>query len=301
MVGNAYGPGRTRWTSSTGWLMVGSAAAAVLCSLIGVSPYPPLAVEAGLAGASALFAVCWVAASLHARRTPPRADLRKRPPGRPRGRLLRIVLAFGIPVATFAALVVCFTGSGEEGRRSERLERAGYDRHEARIARLTGEPEHHPATDDDDESYTTDVVLSVPYHGGPRDVAVEGVTTGKYPEPGTTAEVYFAPAHPEAGVGIRPARSYRKVWITVFLAVVLTPWPFMAGAAIKSYIEPRALEKMRRFDAGTHLPALGILLLGVLALLPLALEVPVAGSTRLWALLALPAPALALAWTARRA
>lgn len=301
MVGNAYGPGRTRWTSATGWLMAGSAAAAVLCAIAGVSPYPPLTVEVGLAGASALFAVCWVAASLHARRVPPRPDLRKRPPGRPRGRLLRIAIAFGIPFATFAALVVCFTGSGEEGRHSERLERAGYDRHEARIVRLTGEPEHSPATDDHDAYYTADVVLSVPYDGGPRDVAVEGVTTGKYPEPGTTAEVYFAPAHPEVGVGIRAARPYGNVWITVFLALVLAPWPFVAGAAIKSYIEPRALEKMRRFDAGTHLPALGLLLLGVLALLPLALEVPVAGFTRLWAPLALPAPALALAWMARRA
>ncbi|MEU9719885.1 hypothetical protein [Streptomyces sp. NPDC047976] len=305
-MGNTYEPGRTRWTGTAGWLMVGSAAAAVLCALAGVSPYPPLALEACLAGASALFAACWVAASLHARRVPRKVDLRKadprrRPPERPRGRLLRIVLAFGIPIATFAAFVVCFTGSGEEGRRSERLERAGYDRHEARIVRLTGQPVHRPATDDNDESYTTDVVLSVPYEGGPRDVAVEGVTTGKYPEPGTTAKVYFAPAHPEVGVGTWPARPYGSEWITLFLAIVLCPWPFVAGAAIKSYIEPRALERMRRFDPGTHLPALGLLLLGVLALLPLALEVPVAGFTRLWAPLALPAPALALTWMARRA
>ncbi|GLX18816.1 MULTISPECIES: hypothetical protein [Streptomyces] len=299
-MGNTYGPGRTRWTGTTGWLMVGSAAAAVLCAIVGVSPYPPLTVEVCLAGSSALFAACWVAASLHARRVPPRTELRKRPPGRPRGRLLRIVLSFGIPLATFAALVLCFTESGEEGRRVERLERAGYDRHEARIVRLAGEPVHHPATDDDDAYYSTDVVLGVPYDDGPRDVAVAGVSTRERPAPGVTAEVFFAPGHPEVGVGTSPARAGGEL-IAVIFFIALGPWPFVAGAAIKSYMEPGALERMRRFDPGTHLPALGLLLLGVLALLPAALDVPVAGSTRLWALLALPAPALALTWTARRA
>ncbi|MFF2195758.1 hypothetical protein [Streptomyces sp. NPDC058157] len=301
MVGNAYGPGRTRWTSATGWLMVGSAAAAALCAITGVSPYPPLTVETCLAGASALFAACWVAASLHARRVPSEVDLCKADPrGRPRGRPLRIVIAFGVPVATFAALVVCFTGSGEEGRRVERLERAGYDRHEARIVRLAGEPVHHPATDDDAEYYSTDVVLSVPYDDGPRDVAVTGVSTRERPGPGTTAQVFFAPGHPEAGVGTSPARSADGLIAVIFL-IVLGPWPFVAGAVIKSSMEAAALERTRRFDPGTHLPALGLLLLGVLALLPLALEVPVAGSTRLWAPLALPAPTLALWWVARRA
>ncbi|RSS35566.1 hypothetical protein EF912_36090 [Streptomyces sp. WAC07061] len=300
-MGDTHGPGRTRCTSTTGWLMVGSAVAAVLCAIVGVSPYPPLVVETGLAGASAFFAACWVAASLHARRVPPGADLRKRPPGRrPRGRLLRIVLAFGVPVATFAALVLCFTESGEEGRRVERLERAGYDRHEARIVRLAGEPVHHPATDDGDAYYSTDVVLSVPYDDGPRDVPVTGVSTVERPGPGTTAEVFFAPGHPEVGVGTSPARTGGGLIAVVFF-IALGPWPFVAGAAIRSYMEPEAVEKMRRFDAGTHLPALGILLLGVLALLPVALDVPVAGFTRLWALLALPAPALALTWAARRA
>ncbi|MEU3723023.1 hypothetical protein [Streptomyces sp. NPDC031705] len=299
-MGNTYGPGRTRWTTTTGWLMLASAVAAVLCALVGVSPYPPLTTETSLAGASVLFAACWVAASLHARRLPPKADLRKRPPGR-RNRALIHVIAFGVPLATFAALIMCFTESGEEGRRTERLERAGYDRHEARIVRLAGEPEHTPATDDGNEHYTTDVIVRVPYDSGPRDVAVAGVHTGKRPEPGATAEVYFAPAHPEVGVGTSPVRAPAGLLVTAIFLITLGPWPFIAGAAIKSSMEPEYVDRLRRFDARTHLPALGLLLLGVLALLPVALGVPVAGFTRLWAPLALPAPALALTWVARRA
>lgn len=74
-----YEPGRTRWTTTTGWLMPTSALGAVVCSLAGVSPYPPLAVELALAGASAAFAVCWAAASHPAGRRPPKVSLAKAP------------------------------------------------------------------------------------------------------------------------------------------------------------------------------------------------------------------------------
>ncbi|WP_225798987.1 hypothetical protein [Streptomyces sp. NK15101] len=60
------------------------------------------------------------------------------------------------------------------------------------------------------------------------------------------------------------------------------------------------LHRLRRFEPGVHLPALGILLAGLVLLLPMALEFQVAGLDRPLALLAVPAPALALTWLVKR-
>ncbi|MFF4370219.1 DUF3592 domain-containing protein [Streptomyces sp. NPDC001594] len=296
-----YAPRRTRWTTTTGWLMLASALGAVLCSLAGVSPYPPLTVELALAAASAVFAACWAAASYLAGRGPSKVVLTKAPAARRPDRVLRNLLAFGVPFATAAALVVAVTGSSEEGKRTERLERAGYDRHRAEIVRLTGVPDHTPPSDDDEGSYETDAVLRVPYDDGPREVPVKDVPTKDAPAPGTAVDVWFAPAHPEVGVGTRLSSRPMTPVITIGLFVLLGPWPLMAGAYIRSELSPEAVRRLRRFEPATHLPALAVLLLGVLALLPVALEIEVAGLSRLWTVLAIPAPALALTWVARRA
>ncbi|MFJ8214162.1 DUF3592 domain-containing protein [Streptomyces sp. NPDC096033] len=300
-----YEPRRTPWTTTTGWLMLTSALAAVVCSLAGVSPYPPLTVEISLAGASAVFAACWAAASYLAGRRLPKVSLSKTPPapapGRRPARLLRHLLAFGVPFATAAALVVAYTGPGEDGRRSERLERAGYELHRAEIVRLTGEPDHTPANEDHDGYYETDAVLRVPYDDGPREVPVKAVYTKGAPGPGTVVDVYYAPAHPEVGVGTRSVSKRSTPVITLGLFLFTGPWLIIAGAWIRSELSPASLRRFRRFDPATHLPALAILLLGVLALLPVALEAEVAGFSRLWAVLAFPAPILALMWVARRA
>ncbi|RKT06162.1 hypothetical protein BX286_4200 [Streptomyces sp. 3211.6] len=299
-----YEHARTGWTTTTGWLMLASALGAVVCSLAGVSPYPPLTVEIALAGASTAFAVCWAVASYLAGRRPPKVSLTKAPPTpapRRQGRVLRYLLSFGVPFATAAALVVAATGSSEDGKRTERLERAGYDLHRAEIVRLTGEPDHTAATDDRDGYYETDVVLRVPYDDGPREVPVKAVYTKDAPAPGSAVDVYFAPAHPEVGVGTRSVFRRSAPLLTVGLCALLGPWLIIAGASVKSELSRAALRRLRRFEPATHLPALAILLLGVLALLPVALETEVAGFSRLWTVLAVPAPVLALLWVARRA
>ncbi|MFH7595780.1 hypothetical protein WDV06_11850 [Streptomyces racemochromogenes] len=302
-----YAPRRTRWTATTGWLMLASALGAVVCSLAGVSPYPPLAVESALAAASALFAAGWAAASHLAGRRPPKVSLVKAPPGpaapaaRRPGHVLRYLLSFGVPFATAAAVVVAVTGSSEEGRRTERLERAGYDRHGAEIVRLTGEPDRTPPTDDHDGYYETDAILRVPYDDGPREVPVRAVLTQDAPAPGASVDVWFAPAHPEVGVGTRSVFHRTAPLVTVGLCALLGPWLIIAGASLASELSPAALRRLRRFEPATHLPALAVLLLGVLALLPVALGTEVAGFSRLWTVLAVPAPALAVVWVARRA
>lgn len=284
--------------------MLTSALAAVVCSLAGVSPYPPLTVELALAGASTAFAVCWAVASHLAGRRPPKVSLAKAPAApapRRQGRLLRHLLSFGVPFATAAALVVAATGSSEDGKRTERLERAGYDRHRAEIVRLTGEPDHTPPSDDHDGYYETDAVLRVPYDDGPREVPVRAVHTKTAPGPGTAVDVYFAPAHPEVGVGTRSVFNRSALLITAGLCILLGPWLIIAGASIRSEMSAASLRRLRRFEPATHLPALAVLLCGALALLPVALETEVAGFSRLWTVLAVPAPVLALTWMARRA
>ncbi|MFJ4779263.1 hypothetical protein [Streptomyces sp. NPDC088762] len=309
---DAYGPGRSRWTTTTGTLMVASALGAIACALVGVSPYPPLTVEVGLAGASAFFAGCWVVASYRARvgppapwgalDKPPATVTRPAKPPAPRrpGNLLRYVFAFGVPLATAAALVVAFTVSGEEGRRAERLQRAGWEHHEVSIVRLTGPPDHTPPSDDTDGYYNTDVIVRVPYESGPRDVTLEAAYTREAPEPGMAVDTYYSPGHPELGVGSRPVPEHMGVFVLVMLAIVGGPWFIIGGALIKTQAKPEDLRRLRRFHPATHLPALAILLAGLVLLLPVALEFEVAGLRRLPAFLASLTPGLAVTWVVRR-
>ncbi|MFC9298341.1 hypothetical protein ACFTWH_16670 [Streptomyces sp. NPDC057011] len=293
---DTYGPGRSRWTTTTGWLMVASALGALACSLIGWSPYPPLTVEVALAGASAFFAGCWVVASYRARLGP----VGKPPARRRTSRVLRWVFAFAVPFATAAAIIVTVTGSSEDGRRTELYEQAGWDHHEVEIVRLDGEPDYTPPSDDSAGHYTTDVIVRVPYAGGPQELALEAAYTKGAPEPGVHVDAYYAPGHPELGVGTEPAHDRGVLLVFGILAITLGPWFIIGGALIKSETEPEDLDRLRRFHPATHLPALAILLTGLVLLLPVALEFEVAGFDRLPAALAVPTPALALTWVAKR-
>ncbi|MEU0403775.1 hypothetical protein ABZ318_26800 [Streptomyces sp. NPDC006197] len=297
-----YTPGRSAATTITGWGMVLGATAAVGASLWGVSPYPPLVPELVLAGVAVLFAVGWVVASYRAAGRDddpydkPYRETRSPNPALP------YLFAFGIPFAAVTAFLTVFTGSSDYGRETERLERAGYDEYAVTVVRLADEPEFHEGDQDHDPYYLTDLTLRIPYEDGPREVTVPAMYT-RYepPVPGTEVDVYFAPRDPEAPVA-ENAERYGSRGIVMFAAAVWGgPWVLIAGGIMKSQMDEDDLHKLRRFRPRVHLPALGILLAGVVLLLPMALEFQVSGFDRLPAFLAAFTPPLALTWVARTA
>lgn len=198
-MGRTYEPGRSRWTTATGWLMVTSALAAIGCALADFPPVAPLSAELALAGAAVFFAGCWAVASHLARLGP----LEKRPAA----------------------------GPGEPSR-----------------------------------------VLPWGYAAG----------------------------HPELGVGTESPTDRTPLWLLIVFAVAVVPWFIVPIFIIKSQTDPERLHALRRFRPGVHLPALAILLTGVVLLLPTALEFEVAGFHRLPAAVAALTPALAMRSAVRR-
>ncbi|WP_395361347.1 DUF3592 domain-containing protein [Streptomyces sp. YH02] len=294
-------PGRSAATTVTGWGMVLSWAATVAASLWAFSPYPPLIPELALAGVTVLFAVGWVVASYRARARA-RDPLSKpyRETRRP-NRLLPYLIGFGIPFATFAAFLTVFTVSSSYGRETERLERVGYDEYRVGVVRLAGKPEFHPGDSDRDPYYLTDLTLRIPYEDGPREVTVPHMyTRHKPPVPGTEVDVYFAPRDPGTRVVENAERDDPRWIFLVFLGIWIWPLLLVAGGILTSVAKARRLHRLRRFRPDVHLPALGILLTGLVLLLPMALEFQVAGYDRLPALLACLTPALALTWAIKR-
>ncbi|MFB6840376.1 hypothetical protein [Streptomyces sp. NPDC056361] len=298
-------PGRSAATTTTGWGMVLSGAAAVVATVCEASPYPPLVPELALAGLSALFAAGWVVASYRADardRERERDPLSKpyRETGRP-NRALPYLIAFGIPVAAFAAFLTAFTVSPDYGRETERLERAGYDEYEVSVVRLAGDPEFHEGDQDRDPYYLTDLTLRIPYEAGPREVTVRGMYTRyKAPRPGTKVDVWFAPRDPATPVVEDGRRTSTRWFLVFFMGIWIWPLLLVAGSTIKGMSDTDDVHRLRRFDAGTHLPALAILLTGLVLLLPMAVGFEVAGFDRLPALLATLAPPLALTWVVKR-
>ncbi|MFJ5827836.1 DUF3592 domain-containing protein [Streptomyces sp. NPDC093089] len=294
-------PGRSAATTITGWGMVLSGAAAVVAAVCELSPYPPLIAELALAWLSALFAAGWVVASY-------RAAARARDPlskpyreTRRPNRALPYLIAFGIPVAAFAAFLTAFTVSADHGRETERLERAGYDQYEVSVVRLAGEPGFHEGDQDQDPYYLTDLTLRIPYETGPREVTVRGMyTRHKAPRPGTKVDVYFAPRDPATPVVEDGRRTSTRWFLVFFLGLWIWPLLLVAGGVIKGLSDEDDVHRLRRFDAGTHLPALAILLTGLVLLLPKAVGFEVAGYDQLPALLATLAPPLALLWVVKR-
>ncbi|MFI8325300.1 hypothetical protein [Streptomyces sp. NPDC085529] len=293
-----YTSGGSAATRGFGWGMVVSAVGAVGCSVAGVSAYPPLVPEVALAGVSALCAVGWVVASYRVRGkghldAPPRK-------ARPDSRVLPYLFAFGVPVSTVAAFLLLFTPSAERGRWEERMEAAGYGRYTVPVVRLAGKPEYVPEGQDNDPYYLSDVVVRVPFRDGAREVTVEGYSTApEPPAPGTELEVYYAPGASDGPVSEHDRVGGERTFLTWTSAIFVWPWVIIAGCCMKSYMEVSDLARMRRFRPVVHLPALGILLAGVVLLLPVALEFPVAGYDRLPAFLGAFAPALALTWAAK--
>ncbi|MFD8014718.1 hypothetical protein [Streptomyces sp. NPDC058955] len=263
-----------------------------------MSAYPPLVPEVALAGASALCAVGWVVASYRVRGkghldAPPRK-------ARPDSKVLPYLFAFGIPLATLAAFLVLFTPSSARGQWEERLEAAGYGEHRVEVVRLAGKPEYVPEGEDNDPYYLTDVVVRVPFRDGAREVTVKDyVTAPEPPAPGTELEVYYAPGASDGPVGEHDEIGWSGSILSWAMAIWVWPWMIIAGCCLKSYMDVSDLRRMRRFRPVVHLPALGILLAGVVLLLPMALGFRVAGYDHLPAFVAGFTPALALTWVAR--
>ncbi|MFF8380976.1 hypothetical protein ACF07V_33130 [Streptomyces sp. NPDC015661] len=296
-----YTPGRSAATTFTGWGMVLSAGAALYVSLAGVSPYPPLLAPLALAGLSVLFAAAWAVASHRA------ASRARDPLAKPYretrrwNRLLRYVFGFGVSFATAAAFLTAFTTSSDYGRETERLEAAGYDEYKVPVVRLAGDPVFHEGDEDHDPYYLTDLVLRIPFESGPREVTVRGLYT-RYDRPvagRTKVGVYFAPRDPEVPVVENGTRDGRLFGLIVF-AIWGGPWVLIAGGILTGCMGADDLHRLRRFEPDVHLPALGILLTGLVLLLPMALEFEVAGYDRAPALLAALTPGLAFTWLVKR-
>ncbi|MDX2293969.1 MULTISPECIES: hypothetical protein [Streptomyces] len=287
---------RSGWTTFTGWAALLSAAGAVGCALWGVSPYPPLGVEAGAAALAVVFAGAWIVAS---RRAPEHVGLA--PVG---GRGPAWVVAWLVPLATLACFDLGFMVSPEYGRETERLEAAGYGRYSVTVVRLAGDPVRGDNASDEPVFFHTDLVLSLPYADGPREVTVPGMYT-RYEPPtaGSRIDVYFAPRDPRPDSPVLEDGRRWGVGVigTRLLIVTLMPVVF-AGALLTGVLRYEMPRGIRRFSPAVHLPALGILLLGLLLLLPTVLgwdvtSVPV----RVAAFLSCVTPGAALAWAWRSA
>ncbi|WP_143060194.1 hypothetical protein [Streptomyces sp. TLI_105] len=281
---------RSAWTTLTGWGMLLSAAGAVGCVLWGVGPYPPLVTETGLAALTVVFAVAWIAASL---RAPQHTGL---PPDK--GRALVWLVAWLVPLATMACFNLGFMVSPEYGRETERLEAARYGQYSVTVARLAGGPIRGHNASDEPVYFETDLVLRIPYDSGPREVTVPKMYT-RYepPKAGTRIDVYCAPGDPRPD---SPVLEDGRRWGTGVIGsrmLIITLFPVIFAGAILtgtlSYEMPRGA---RRFTPPVHLPALGILLLGLLLLLPTALGWEAGGLARPAAFLSCVTPGAALAW-----
>ncbi|MFE4637156.1 hypothetical protein ACFRJ1_27770 [Streptomyces sp. NPDC056773] len=296
-MGNTYEPGHSRWTGVTGWLTVGCALAAILCALLSVSAYPPLTAELCFAGASAVFAGCWVVASYRAR-VGPLDKPRPLPGRRPTDRVLNWLFAFGVPFAVAAAWMVGATGSSADGMERDRLERIGYERREVEIVRPVGDPSYTPGNEGPG-SWTADLLVRVPFTTGPRELVLEGYTSSQRPAQGMRVDAYYAPGHPEEGASEYWELELGLAFGYFMAAIFVLPFLIGAGAWIKSETFDFQMESLRRFRPVLHLPVLGILLCGLVLLLPVALEFEVSGYDRLPAFLAGLTPLLALAWVVR--
>jgi hypothetical protein len=270
--------------------MLLSAAGAVGCTLWGVGRYPPLVTETGLAALSVIFAAAWIAAS---RRAPQRTGL---PPAT--GRALVWLVAWLVPLATLACFNLGFMVSSEYGRETERLEAARYGQYSVTVVRLAGDPVRGHNASDEPVYFETDLVLRIPYDSGPREVTMPNMYT-RYdpPKAGMRIDVSYAPgdARPDS-----PVLEDGRRWGTGVIGsrmFLITAFPVLfAGIVLTGALSYEMPGRVRRFTPSVHLPALGILLLGLLLLLPTALGWEAGGLARPAAFLSCVTPGAALAW-----
>ncbi|MFI7005375.1 hypothetical protein [Streptomyces sp. NPDC050145] len=284
---------RSVWTTLTGWGMLLSATGAIGCALWGVSPYPPLVPEIVLAALSMAFAVAWIVAS---RRAPLHTEL-----PRAGGRVLMWLVAWLVPLATLACFDLGFMVSPEYGRETARLEAGRFGSHAVPIARLAGKPVRGDNASDEPVYFETDLVLRLPYDSGPREVTVPGMYTRYHPpKAGMTIDVYYAPGDPRPD---SPVLEDGRRWGTGVIGtrlLILTLIPVLfAGAFLTSVLSHEMPRAARRYAPAVHLPALGVLSLGLLLLLPTALGWTTGTAAHTAAFLSCVTPGAALAWVWR--
>ncbi|QGZ52635.1 DUF3592 domain-containing protein [Streptomyces sp. QHH-9511] len=306
-----YRYGRSVWTTFTGWGMVLSAAGAIGCVLWGVGPYPPLHAETAMVALSLLFAAAWIISSLRASRRKSywlrRGPASARPfrhssvdDGEYGSRTLVWFVALLVPLATLACFAMGLMVSPEYGRETARLDAAGWGEHPATVVRLAGDPVRGQDDPDGPVYYETDLVLRVPYDDGPREVTKRAMTTRHAPKAGTTIQLYYAPGDPRPDSPVltdgrrqRPGLANLNFHLILGLVLIVPP-----AAILKGALEWDMTSRVRRFSPVVHLPALGILVLGLLLLLPTALGGESAGPA---SFLSCVTPGAALAWVWRTA
>ncbi|MFE5795464.1 hypothetical protein ACFQ8C_23210 [Streptomyces sp. NPDC056503] len=286
---------RSVWTTLTGWGMLLSATGAVGCVLWGVGPYPPLVTETGLTALAVVLAAAWVVAS---RRAPRRTGL---PPAAGRG--LVWLIAWLVPLATLACFDLGFMVSPEYGRETGRLEAGRFGEYSVTVVRLAGEPVRGDSASDEPVYFETDLVLRIPYDSGPREVTVPGMyTRHDPPKAGMRIDVSYAPGDPRPD---SPVLEDGRRWGTGVIGsrmLLITLFPVVfAGSILTGTLGHEMRGAVRRFTPSVHLPALGVLLLGLLLLLPTALGWGAGGWARPAAFLSCAAPGVALAWVWRSA
>ncbi|MFB7937209.1 hypothetical protein [Streptomyces sp. NPDC056049] len=277
-------------TTLTGWGMLLSAVGAVGCVLWGVGPYPPLVTETGFAALAVVFAAAWIVAS---RRAPQHAGSL---PGK--GRVVVWLVAWLVPLATMACFILGFMVSPEYGRETERLDAARFGPYEVTVARLAADPVRGDNASDEPVFFETDLVLRVPYDSGPREVTVPRMYT-RYepPKAGTRIDIYYAPGDPRPDSPVVQDGRRRDTGVLGSGMLILGLFPVVcAGVVLTGALAHGMPCGARRYAPPVHLPAFGILLAGLLLLLPAALGWEAGGRARPAALLSAVTPGAALAW-----
>ncbi|MGW9452958.1 hypothetical protein [Streptomyces sp. NPDC055632] len=258
--------------------------------LWGVGPYPPLVTETGLAALTVVFAVAWIIAS---RRAPQHTGLLPS-----KGRALVWLVARLVPLATMACFNLGFMVSPEYGRETERLEAARHGQYSVTVVRLAGDPVRGDNASDEPVFFETDLVLRIPYDSGPREVTVPTMyTRHQPPEAGMRIDVYYAPGDPRPDSSVLEDGRRWGTGVIGSRMLLITLFPVIfAGAFLAGTLSYEMPCEARRFTPSVHLPALGILLLGLLLLLPTALGWEAGGLARPAAFLSCVTPGAALAW-----
>jgi hypothetical protein len=250
-----------------------------------------------LLGGTVFCVVMWIVASVRAPRTDTVVlDKSKRREHRP-SRLLPVVLAFALPLASGAALVQAVGPDGEHGRWVSEVYAAGGGVYEVPIDTVLSEPRTTGANINEVDEYAADLTVTPQFDNGSRKVTLQGATTVGKPAKGDTVSVVYAPSRPDLGVrphGRASTSFFALLWIwsvTLFAGAFATA-PF---AMLKDKID-----SARRLRADVHGPAAAILLAGVCLLLPGAFFNTSTWAGWLLALAAASTPWLALTWMLKR-
>ncbi|MCZ2525195.1 hypothetical protein [Streptomyces sp. HB2AG] len=294
----------TAWTRLTGTLVVVAVYAALIAGILPLAPDSAARdLRLALVGCTVVCVLMWVTASVRAPRTDPvvldKAGQRKRRPSR----ILRILLALAVPLASGAALVQAVGPDGEQGRWVSEVYAAGGGTYEVPVDKVLDEPRPTGVNINDVDEYAADVAVTLRYDDGARSVTVRGATTVGRTVAGDTVAVVYAPGDP--GLGARHNDSgffssgFALIWIW---ALTLFAGVFAASVlAEDSTANRNGIRSVRRFEPRVHGTVALILSAGVCLLLPGAFFHTSTWAGWLLALAAASTPWLALAWVAKQA